>query len=238
MSLPPPFVLKAQTPTITETGESILFEQITDMDGAVEFFKAKIKINEEIPDADDGIYSWLLKEGGLIMAPVESNQESGSVHANLWSWTPTLGKVIAAGELEKNGNEVSYNLKSGSFMKPWLRKESDQAAMTYRVNSKINSLGLRPFFLRCSIKSKCRQGYETLSGKSIISERNIITPISLVFFYRQFFKEKPDDNSESFYSNHSNNLEMLKEGGYSGKKRATRRKSISRKTKTRSRKGR
>lgn len=195
------------------------------MEGAIKFFKAKLKINEDIPGAPDGVYTWILKEGGLVICPVESNQEIGSIHANLWTWTPTLGRILAAGELEKQGDTILYNLKSGSFMKTNLRNQAYQNLFRSRVDSKLRELGLNPIFLICTPSSNCRQGYETLSGRSIISERNFITPISLVFFYRQFFKEKADDNSNSFYSNHSNELSELKEGGYSGKKATTRRKS-------------
>ena len=76
MSLPPPFVLKSDKTVLTEDGTRILFvKPVKDMDGAVEYFKAKMLVGDAIRGAKDGIYTWLLKEGGLAVIPVESEQE-------------------------------------------------------------------------------------------------------------------------------------------------------------------
>ena len=193
MSLPPPFVLKSNKPTVTEDGSHIMFIQpIKDMDSAVAFFKDKMLVNDQIRDARNGIYSWLLKEGGLAILPVESEQEIGSVHANLWSWTPTLGQVRAAGELEKNGSSIIYNLQSGSFMRDVIRKKSNQTVLVRRADSAFRSLDLEPTFLRCRPEGivDCDEPVEELSGKRIIENAQIITSNLNVFMYRQFFTEQ------------------------------------------------
>jgi len=195
MSLPPPFVLKSNKPTVTEDGSRIMFiHPIKDMDSAVAFFKEKMLVGDQIPRARDGIYSWLLKEGGLAIIPVESEQEIGSVHANLWSWTPTLGQVRAAGELEKHGSSIIYNLQSGSFMRDLIRKRSDQTVLMRRADSAFRALDLEPTFLRCRPEGivDCDEPVEELSGKRIIENAQIITKNIDIFWYRQFFTEKKD----------------------------------------------
>ena len=112
-------------------------------------------------------------------------------------------------------------------MKPALLQRWDSARFRSLVSSKINEL--RPLevkFLEC--KSNCKPGYDTFSGENIISKRKIVTPNSLVFFYRQFFKEAAEPNLGKFYSNHSKDIKNLNEyakGGYRRKMKATRRKS-------------
>jgi hypothetical protein len=190
MSLPPPFVLKSDKPVLAEDETRILFvKPIKDMDGAVAYFKAKMLVGDQIRTAKDGIYSWLLKEGGLAMIPVESEQEIGSVHANLWSWTPTLGRVLAGGELEKHGTNIDYNLHSGSFMRLVMKKQEDQTRLTRLVNGKLRELEFWPVFLKCKPEghADCDEAVERLSGKKIVDNATIVTPESELFWYRQFF---------------------------------------------------
>ena len=200
MSLPPPFVMKTDRPTIGPDGDRIMFTlPIRDLESALEWFKAKVVRDAALADAADGIYSWLWKEGGLVAIPVESQQEIGSVHANLWSWTPTLGRVVAAGELRKEGSRVMYNLQSGSFMKPYLKTGDLQKRMVAGVNKRFREFGLQPVFLKCNPNglADCTHSYETLSGKSIVDEATIVTSSRDLFFYREFFTEKQLDRSGS-----------------------------------------
>jgi hypothetical protein len=174
-------------------------EPIHDIDAAIEWFKDKMRIEKEITEAPDGIYSWLFREGGLIILPVESEQEIGSVHANLWTWTPKLGKVYSAGELSKQGERILYNFKSGSFMQHYLKTEELREVMVTAADRKFRALGLRPVFLKCEPGTgvRCTESYEQLSGRNIISEASIITPERELFWYRQFFTEKPLNNTVS-----------------------------------------
>jgi hypothetical protein len=200
MSLPPPFVLKMDRPTVGPDGELIMFTlPIRDLKSALEWFKGKMVINEALAGAADGVYTWLLKEGGLVALPVESEQEIGSVHANLWSWTPSMGRVVAAGELRKQGATLDYNLQSGSFMKPYLKTVDIQQRLVAAVSKRFRELGLMPFFLKCNPNGivDCTHRYETLSGKSIIDETPIVTPSKDLFFYRAFFTEKQLDRPGS-----------------------------------------
>ena len=96
MAGPTRFDLKIDRPVITESGESIMFKGMIDIDKALEFFIAKIKIDREIIGAPDGIYTWILKDRAFIITPVESEQEIGSLHENLLYWTPPFGRLIAS----------------------------------------------------------------------------------------------------------------------------------------------
>ena len=170
---------------------------IKNLPALLEWSKDKLIINEAIRDARDGIYSWLLKEGGFSMLPVESEQEIVSVHANLWSWTPTMGRVVAAGELQKRGDTIFYNLQSGSFMQPVLKTAKLQRQYIVHVGRKFREIGLRPKFLMCAPDGNviCKEVYEQLSGKSIVETAKIVTSQLNLFWYRQFFNEAPENVS-------------------------------------------
>ena len=168
---------------------------IKNLAALLEWSKEKLIINEAIRDASDGIYSWLLKEGGFSMLPVESEQEIVSVHANLWSWTPTMGRVVAAGELQKKGSSIFYNLQSGSFMQPVLHTRKIQRTLVNYVSKKFREIGLTPKFLMCAPDGNviCKEEYEKLSGRSIVETTQIVTSHLNLFWYRQFFNEAPDN---------------------------------------------
>jgi hypothetical protein len=168
---------------------------IKNLAALLEWSKEKLIINDAIRHADDGIYSWLLKEGGFSMLPVESEQEIVSVHANLWSWTPTMGRVVAAGELRKKGDAIFYNLQSGSFMQPVLKTAKLQRQYIVHVSKRFREIGLTPKFLMCAPDGNaiCKEEYERLSGKSIVETAKIVTSHVNLFWYRQFFNEAPDN---------------------------------------------
>jgi len=197
---------------------------IRDLKSALEWFKAKLVINEALAGAADGIYSWLLKEGVFAALPVESEQEIGSVHANLWSWTPEMGRVVAAGELRKEGKTVEYNLQSGSFMKPYLKTADHQKRLVAAVNKRFRQFGLVPVFLKCNPGglANCTHTYESLSGKSIIDDAIIITPSFDLFFYREFFTEKRLDIPESMGGIARAMAEEVAIGGNRTRRRKTR----------------
>ena len=203
MSRPPPFVLKTTNPTVAPDGERSMFVQpFKNLSGAIEWFQSKVLVGSQITGAENGVYTWLLREKGLVAIPVESQQEVGSVHANLWSWTPTLGQVIAAGELKKRGTRVYYNLLSGSFMRDYLNTEEKRKRLVTHVNKQFRSLNLTPFFLKCNPDgvANCSNLYEYYAGRNIIANAKLVTPESELFWYRKFFTEVSLDSGNSIDS--------------------------------------
>jgi hypothetical protein len=200
MSRPSPFVLKTVNPTVAPDGERSMFvEPFKNLSGAVEWFQSKILVGSQITGAENGLYRWLLREKGLVAIPVESQQEIGSLHVNLWSWTPTLGQVIAAGELKKRGTRVYYNFLSGSFVHDYLNTEEKRKQLVAYVNKQFRSLNLTPIFLKCNPDGvvDCRDLYERYAGKNIIANAKLITPESELFWYRKFFTEVSLDTGNS-----------------------------------------
>jgi hypothetical protein len=64
--------------------------------------------------APDGIYTWLMCDKGFFASPVLSVFEHGTVHANL---TDRVGasRVDIAGEAQKTGDQLRFNLLSGTY---------------------------------------------------------------------------------------------------------------------------
>ncbi len=92
--------------------------------------KGRILTNQMILRAPSGIYTWILKRGNVHISPLRSNQEIGSLHANMDMLTTinedmgnTKEKPEAAGEMliVNEGGEarqIFYNLQSGTFSEP------------------------------------------------------------------------------------------------------------------------
>lgn len=132
---PPYFILKTRTRTVDKDGKEILFklrkgQNLTEI---YEFFKGTIISNDGIKLADDGIYTWILiaskedKYGDLYVAKTISMQEIGTLHRNLYDTMTKLKPVVmAAGEFEKKGTKITFNLLSGTFMEPKVRGKTNK----------------------------------------------------------------------------------------------------------------
>lgn len=123
----PYFAFKTRTSTVAEDGTNILFKlrKGQNQTEIYEFFKDMIVSNEGIQLADDGIYTWILiasdkdPYGELYAAKTISMQEIGTLHKNLYDTMTKLKPVIvAAGEFDKRGKKITFNLLSGTFMEP------------------------------------------------------------------------------------------------------------------------
>ena len=76
-------------------------------------------------DGGDGIYTYLFDQSKKLHTAKVSNQfEMGSLHLTL-AYEGKVKSVLAAGEMKKTGNSVSFNLLSGTFMKPWMQGDLD-----------------------------------------------------------------------------------------------------------------
>ena len=123
----PFFALKTRTSTIDEDGREFLFKlrKGQNQTEIYEFFKEKIVSNEGIQLAEDGIYTWILiasetdRYGDLYAAKTISMQEIGTLHRNLYdTMTKSKPVIVAAGEFDKRGKKITFNLLSGTFMEP------------------------------------------------------------------------------------------------------------------------
>jgi hypothetical protein len=136
----PRFVLKTKgVLTRVQGEEGVLFQDVRDYDALVQAFLPRMLTDNQIPDAPEGVYCWILRETEgerhVYAMKVISEQEIGSLHNFLFVLTSdrsipltfeerfiNAAEVIAAGELRiRNQNEerdISWNLQSGSFMEP------------------------------------------------------------------------------------------------------------------------
>jgi len=117
---------------------------------AINFFKSRYKTDGTLTDAPDGMYTWIIsREGGLFAAQPISNQELGTLHINLAMFNDIDKEdVIAAGELRKEGLNVTFNLQSGSFMEQVYSRGGPAALEIPKqlAEEKFRSIGLTPIF--------------------------------------------------------------------------------------------
>ena len=156
------FVVKTVKPTLVNTGGKPNDVRLKLKDGseqnAINFFTSRYKTDVTLTDAPDGMYTWIIsKEGTLFAAQPISNQELGTLHVNLAMFNDINREdVIAAGELRKEGPNVTFNLQSGSFMGQVYSKGSKhgdnaggRAALEFPkklAEEKFRSIGLNPIF--------------------------------------------------------------------------------------------
>jgi len=131
----PRFVLKTKGVLTRALDEDVLFQDVRNYDALIEAFLPRMLTDDQIRDAPDGIYCWILRETEgerhVYAMKVISEQEIGSLHNFLFVLTSdrsvpltfeekfiNAAEVIAAGELRVRGEERSWNLQSGSFMEP------------------------------------------------------------------------------------------------------------------------
>ena len=79
-----------------------------------------------LPRAKDGIYTWLLYLDGkttkFICTEVLSPYEIGTRHQSLAKNTRIhVEKVYGGGEFRKTGNQIEFNLQSGTYMRKYLK---------------------------------------------------------------------------------------------------------------------
>jgi hypothetical protein len=83
-----------------------------------------IFMNQELLGAPDGYYLWVIgSDAGnrinLFTINIAHPSEIGTKHYHLMRYYG-IQNYYLAGELEKNGNTISFNLVSGTFMRNWL----------------------------------------------------------------------------------------------------------------------
>lgn len=156
------FDVKTVKPTLVNTGgepsDVLLKLREGAEQNAIAFFKSRYKKDGALKDAPDGMYTWIIsREGTLFAAQPISNQELGTLHINMAMFNGIHKEdVVAAGELRKEGHNVTFNLQSGSFMEQVYSRGSKnggnaggRAALETPKNlaeEKFISIGLNPIF--------------------------------------------------------------------------------------------
>lgn len=117
----PFMVVKSRVPSYNQQGNPFYFGQPKpeNRPEAISRMQEYILIGPEVVDADDGIYTWIIKAFAdgrqmIVAASPLCNQEIGTLHANLDQLT-TDGVVVIAGEMEKKAGAVIFNFLSGTY---------------------------------------------------------------------------------------------------------------------------
>lgn len=183
------FPLKTREMTVTENKEEFLYRPNPEkLNEIVKYFSGRLVTNETLPEAKEGLYTWILRESGNFYAiKTITKQEVGTLHANLKSFTDPYdaSPIMAAGELEIIKEEnfapptIIFNLLSGTYMAKQFEKLSPMNTLLLRnklvrdVEDKFMSFGIPSQFLECSVMSCSEE--EKIGGKKLIETATIET---------------------------------------------------------------
>lgn len=197
------FILKTGKTTLGEDDNEYRFirpykravQQIIDI------FKARML--SDLTRAEDGIYTWIIKDDGkMYLSKTLGNQEIGSLHVNLDMYSGDAN-VVAAGELKKEGDTVTYNLRSGTYMEKVIKTRVVRNEKVALVSDYISKNGLSPKFLKCRAdengngSEECTEEYELLAGMDIIDKTSkIVTPMADIELYKTLFTVEETDGEE------------------------------------------
>jgi hypothetical protein len=191
------FIIKTREKTITQNGQSILYginKNKANYNKLREFFSKRIYKNEQILEADDGLYTWILKNSGNIyIAKTFTKQEIGTLHINLNNLTNSsnASDVYAAGELEilKEGY-INFNLLSGTYMVPKFKKKDNAEKMKLRneIVSKFINILMKRYGIKANFIESDASEEEKLGGKKIIEGAEIKTSPENIEMLNSLFK--------------------------------------------------
>lgn len=162
----------------------------------IKYFADQIKRNGELRTEPDGLYTWILKEKRLqrtlIAARTRSKQEVGTLHKNLDDFTPEDGKVYAAGEFQKTGDTVVFNLQSGTYMKAVFdRIKDDREKQVLRDQYTAEITG--EFTRLAGFLSVAFADDGTIAGRPMINTAEIITTPENFAKYSEYLKFIPKE---------------------------------------------
>jgi hypothetical protein len=196
----PFFILKTGKSTKAEDGSQYTFVKPykADVNQIVEIFKARM-IDSLDKTEEGGVYTWIIKDDGtMYLSKTLSNQEIGSLHANLDIFTGD-SNVVVAGELKRVGETIEYNLRSGTYMEHVITTNAIRNEKKKEMDNLISKAGFIPKFLKCKTDENgngtedCTEEYESLAGRTIIDGFSMISSQSEVDLYKSLFtiKEMP-----------------------------------------------
>jgi hypothetical protein len=187
------------------------------VESLIEFFRARILIDEQIRESPDGPYTWLIKERPgkpdmLVSARTVTRQELGTLHLNLDQFSAE-GTVVAAGELVKKEDIVAFNLMSGTFMRGFFKQfksrymvQFQQEKILTRVAAKLKSIGFEEvaFLPLEEEEGENEEYYEDknylaafAAGQPILDYEDIITRMSNILEYDKVLSGENLPTSES-----------------------------------------
>jgi len=193
----PFFILKTGKSTKAEDGSQYTFIKPykADVNQIVEIFKARM-IDSLNKTEEGGVYTWIIKDDGTIyLSKTLSNQEIGSLHANLDIFTGD-SNVVVAGELKRVGDTIEYNLRSGTYMEHVITTNAIRNEKKKEMDNLISKAGFIPKFLKCTTDENgngtedCTEKYESLAGRTIIDGSSIVSSESEVELYKSLFTIK------------------------------------------------
>lgn len=130
----------------TQTGEFVSIKPPADITA----FLAGLRIYDS-SNLIDGIFTWMFYNTSdnpairFAASKVESEFEVGTAH-KVMGLRLRAAKVYGAGELKKEGTVITYNLESGSYMKPWKEaREKKRSCMPEEIEAKVDSVFLNLF---------------------------------------------------------------------------------------------
>lgn len=192
------FILKKREKTLTNNGKEILYginTEKADINKLRNFFTKRIYNNEEILEADPGIYTWILKKkGNFYAAKTYTKQEIGTLHINLKDLTNSLNNsdVYAAGELEiLNNGTIHFNLLSGTYMVPIFNKKKtleDKIALRNEIVEHIKNLLMKRYGITTTFIESDNSNEERLGGKKILEGALIKTSPENIEMLNSLFK--------------------------------------------------
>jgi hypothetical protein len=225
------FILKTGRATLGEDGNQYRFIRPYKRAAQEIIDKFKARMLSDLTRAEDGIYTWIIKDDGkMYLSKTLGNQEIGSLHVNLDMYSGDAN-VVAAGELKKEGDTVTYNLRSGTYMEKVIKTRVVRNEKVSLVSDFISKNGLSPKFLKCRAdengngSEECTEEYELLAGMDIIDKMSkIVTTMAEIELYRTLFTVEEADGEEQG-------------GGYKSWERSTRNSRSRSRSSTRSKQG-
>ncbi len=104
----------------TQDGAKYVLIELPKEDRVYETFVQAIRLYTDVASLPNGLYTWIFPSPTTIaLTPVLSAIEAGSAHMTI-AYRVGADKIHGAGELKKQGNTVTYNLLSGTYMLKWL----------------------------------------------------------------------------------------------------------------------
>ncbi len=166
------------------------------MTEGIAYFASQIRRNEELLTEPDGLYTWILKkkrnQPTLIAALTRSKQEVGTLHKNLDDFTPEDGTLYAAGEFQKIGTTIQFNLQSGTYMKATfdrIKDEREKMALRDRFTAEITGE-----FKRLAGFTEVTFAEDgSLAGRPMINAANIVTTPENFAKYSEYLKFIPKE---------------------------------------------
>jgi len=196
-------VIKTREKTRPKEGPNFLYKvRKNKTNEVISVFSDRVIENEDLINAESGLYTWILRESNNIYAiKTITKQEIGTLHINLDLYTREKDNtpIIAAGELIINDDKsIYFNLLSGSYMaKKFKNSEYDEAVelrneLVRKVASKLEN---KSVFLDCnnpdfdfltSDNMGCSDE-EKIAGIKLIEGSDIINPKENLNFLNKYF---------------------------------------------------